>query len=131
MGDVTFDFGPDDGVIPLKLKENSSNEYEGNYQGEWHEQTSGTCVGNASYPVSIDASAVENKGEGDSGTLDFTLKTDMGAHNIGECSGGESINVTIPDQTSTSTFTLPIKDGAIKTIGSEMATLTYTLRVGQ
>jgi len=59
-GNVSIEWGPETSQIPLKLKENSNNEYEGSFQGKWHAKISGECVGSGEFPVTIEVQAVDN-----------------------------------------------------------------------
>jgi len=132
---ITLDNGPDTNRIALTPRDNSSGEYAGNFKGEWHAVYGGTCSGGYTLPVTIDVAAVEHKGAGGSGMMDFNIKRDMTTVGHQTCPYGSS-NENISNGPVNYTFSLPIKDGAAKEFHLVDASIgklneTYTLRIGK
>ena len=132
---ITLDNGPDISKIPLTPGDNSSGDYAGHFKGEWHATYGGTCSGGYVLPVTIDVAAVEHKGAGGSGTMDFKVKRDMTTIGHQTCPYG-SDKENISNGPVNYTFSLPIKDGAAKEFPLVNASIgklneTYTLRIGK
>jgi hypothetical protein len=131
VGDLTAHYGPDNVII--YLGSTAAKSYAGQFDGFFHEETTGKCSGFGIFPTKINVAAEEVE-FGAEDEMDFTVEILQSGMASLTCPGGSGSRTgSIP--TKTYTFSLPPEDGASRTFteslggyGQEIYTFTLKKR---
>ena len=129
VGDLTMKYGPD--KVMIYLGSTTAKTYTGQFDGFFHEETTGRCSGIGIFPTKINVAAEEVE-FGAEDEMDFTVEISQSGMASLTCpEGSGSRTGSIP--TKTYTFSLAPEDGASRTFteslgGYGQQTYTFTLK---